>query len=124
MSTFNDLWNADCVLAATRVSRCQLSQLEVSPYQEALLARGVRCRHRGQAPDGQMEQAIGYTGAVGMMLMDEMAGVCGRVEERFIGIWTDIGKLEMELLKAWDWSARAQDQINGLETHIRQLEAS
>ena len=33
-------------------------------------------------------------------------------------------KLEMELLKACDWSARAQDQIDRLETHIHQLEAS
>ena len=83
------------------------------------MARGVHRRHRGQAPDGRMEQAMGYFGAVGTMLMDEMAGVCGRAEERFTGIWTDIGKLEMELLKAQDWSARAQDQINGLETHVR-----
>ena len=30
----------------------------------------------------------------------------------------------MELLKACDWSARAQDQINRLETHIHQLDAS
>ena len=123
-STFDDLWNADFVLAATRVSRRQLSWLEISPYQEALLARGVRRRHRGQAPDGRMEQAMGYTGAIGTMLMDEMAGICGRAEERFTGIWTDIGKLETKLSKARDWSARAQDQIDGLETHVRRLEAS
>ena len=67
---------------------------------------------------------MGYSGAVGMVLMDEMAGICGRAEERFTGIRTDIGKLETELLKAWDWSARAQDQINGLETHMCRLEAS
>ena len=121
---FDDLWNADFVLAATRVGRHQLSRLEISPYQEALLARGVCCWHRGQAPDGWMEQAMGYAGAVGTMLMDEMAGICGRAEERFTGIRTDIGKLETELLKAQDWSARAQDQIDGLETHVRQLEAS
>ena len=124
MSTFDDLWNADFVLAATHVGRCQLSQLEISPYQEALLARGVRCRHQGQAPDGWMEQAMGYTGAIGTMLMDEMAGICRRAEERFTGIWMDIGKLETELLKAQDWSARAQDQINGLEMHVCRLEAS
>ena len=123
-STFDDLWNANFVLAATRVGCRQLSRLEVSPYQEALLARGVHCRHRGQAPDGQMEQAMGYTGAIGTMLMDKMARVCGRAEERFTGIRTDIGKVETELLKARDWSARAQDQINGLETHVRQLEVS
>ena len=50
--------------------------------------------------------------------------MCGRVEERFTGIWTDIGKLEMELLKACDWSARAQDQIDGLEMYVCRLEAS
>ena len=61
---------------------------------------------------------MGYTGAIGTMLMDEMVGICGRVEERFTGIRTDIGKSEMELLKAWDWSTRAQDQIDGLETHV------
>ena len=118
-STFDDLWNADFVLAATCVSHRQLSRLEISPYQEALLARGVHRRHWGQAPDGRMEQAMGYTGAVGMMLMDEMVGICGRAEERFTGIQTDIGKLETELLKARDWSARVQDQIDGLETHVR-----
>ena len=67
---------------------------------------------------------MGYTGAMGTMLMDEMAGICGRAEERFTGIRTDIGKLETELLKARDWSAGAQDQIDGLETHVRWLEAS
>ena len=36
----------------------------------------------------------------------------------------DIGKLETELLKACDWSARVQDQIDGLEMHIRRLEVS
>ena len=74
------------------------------------MARGLRRRHWGQAPDGWMEQAMGYSGAVGTMLMDEMAGVCGRAEERFTGIRTDIGKLETELLKAWDWSA-CQDVV-------------
>ena len=67
---------------------------------------------------------MGYTGAVGTMLMDEIAGICGRAEERFTGIWTDIGKLETKLLKARDWSARAQDRIYGLETHVRRLEVS
>ena len=123
-SMFNDLWNADFVLVATRVSCHQLSRLEISPYQEALLGRGICHQHRGQAPDGWIEQAMGYTGAVGMMLIDEMAGICGRVEERFTSIRMDISKLEMELLKARDWSTRAQDQIDGLETHIHRLEAS
>ena len=121
---FDDLWNTDFVLVATRVSHCQLSRLEISPYQEALLGRGICHQHQGQAPDGWMEQAMGYTGAVGTMLMDEMAGVCGRAEERFTGIRMDIGELETELLKARNWSTRAQDQINGLEMHVHWLEVS
>ena len=67
---------------------------------------------------------MGYSGAVGTMLMDEMAGICGRAEERFTSIRTDIGKLETELSKARDWSAKVQDHIEGLETHVRRLEAS
>ena len=64
---------------------------------------------------------MGYTGAIGTMLTDEMVGICGRAEERFTGIRTDIGKLETELLKACDWSARAQDQIDRLEMHVCRL---
>ena len=67
---------------------------------------------------------MGYAGAVGTMLMDEMAGVCGRAEERFTSIRMDIGKLETELSKAHDWSARVQDQINRLEMHVCRLEVS
>ena len=91
---FNDLWNEDFVLVATCVSRHQLSQLEISPYQEGLLVRGVCCQHWGQAPDGWMEQLMGYTGAVGTMLMDEIAGVCERAEGWFTSIRTDISKVE------------------------------
>ena len=123
-SLFNDLWNEDFVLVASRIGHHQLSRLEVSPYQEVLLVRGVHHRHQGQIPDGQMEQAMGYASAVGTMLMDEMAGICGRAEERFTGIRMDISKLETELLKAHDWSARAQDQIDRLETHVHWLEVS
>ena len=34
---------------------------------------------------------MGYSGAIGTMLMDEMAGICGRAEERFTGIWESAG---------------------------------
>ena len=121
---FDDLWNEDFVLAASRVGHCQLSRLEISPYQEGLLARGIRRQHWGKIPNRRMEQAMGYTGAMGMMLMDEIAGVCEWAEGRFTGIRTDIGKVETELEKACDWSARVQNKINGLEVLVRQLEGS
>ena len=74
---FDDLWNKDFILAASHVGHCQLSQLEISPYQEGLLARGVHHWHQGQILDGQMEQAMGHTSAMGTILMDEITRVCG-----------------------------------------------
>ena len=103
---------------------CQLSQLEISPYQEGLLVRGIHCWHRGQVPDGQIEQAMGYTSAVGTMLMDEIAGVCEQAKGRFTSIRTDIDKVETELEKACDWSSRAQNKIDSLETLVHWLEGS
>ena len=109
----------------------QLSQLEISLYQEGLLARGVHCQHQGQVPNGWMEQAMGYAGAMGTILMDEVARVCEQAKGRFTSIWTDISKVEMELGKAQDWSSQAQDEIDwpwdkiaGLEVLVQRLEGS
>ena len=113
------------------MGHCQLSQLEISPYQEGLLARGVHCWHQGQVPDRQMEQAMGYAGAMGTMLMDKVARVCKQAKGRFTGIQTDISKVETELGKARDWSSQAQDEIDwswdeiaGLEVLVQRLEGS
>ena len=67
---------------------------------------------------------MGYTATVGMVLMDELAGVCERNEERFTGVRTDLGKVEEEVRKAPDWSSRVQDQVTALETNMWRLEAS
>ena len=83
----------------------QLARLDTSPYQRELLACGLDCRARGERPDRRMEQGMGYTSAVGTMLMDELAGVCERNEERFTGVRTDLGKVEEEIRKAHDWSS-------------------
>ena len=45
---------------------------------------------------------MGYTGAMGTMLMDEIAGVCEMAEGKFIIIRTDLGKVETEVGKAHD----------------------
>ena len=71
-----DLYNEDFVLAARRVGRHQLTRLETSPYQRELLARGLDRRARGECPNRRMEQGMGYSAAIGMVLMDELAGVC------------------------------------------------
>ena len=123
-SSFLDLYNEDFVLAACRVGCHQLARLDTSPYQRELLARGLDCRARGERPDRRMEQGMGYSAAIGTVLMDELAGVCERNEERFTGVRTNLGKVEEELGKARDWSTRVQEQVDALETNVQRLEAS
>ena len=91
---FDDLYVKDLVLAARRVGRRQLSRLEVSPYQQAVLARGLDHQHQHQVSDRGMEQSMGYAAAVGTIVMDELASVCGRAEVRFTGVRTDLGIVE------------------------------
>ena len=57
------------------MGRRQLSRVTASPYQRALLERGLDRRHRHQRPDRGMEQSMGYTASVGAMIIDEMAVV-------------------------------------------------
>ena len=106
------------------MGRHQLARLDTSPYQRELLARGLDRRARGERPDRRMEQGMGYSAAIGTVLMDELAGVCKRNEERFTGVRTNLGKVEEELGKARDWSTRVQEQVDALETNVRRLEAS
>ena len=106
------------------MGRHQLTRLDASPYQRELLARSLDHRARGEHPDRRMEQGMGYSTAIGIVLMDELAGVCERNEERFTGVHTDLGKVEEELGKAQDWSTCVQEQVDALETNVRRLEAS
>ena len=48
---------------------------------------------------------MGYSATIGTVLMDKLAGVCERNEERFTGVRTNLGKVEEELGKACDWSS-------------------
>ena len=104
-SSFEDLHHKDFVLTAHCVGHCQLTRLDTSPYQRELLARGLNCWVRGEYPDRRMEQGMGYTRAIGTMLMDKLAGVCERNKERFTRVRTDLGKVEEEIGKACDWSS-------------------
>ena len=106
------------------MGRHQLARLDTSPYQRELLERGLNCRAQGEYPDRRMEQGMGYTSSVGTMLMDELASMCERNEERFTGVRTNLGKLETEIGKARDWSSRVQDQVTVLETNVWWLEVS
>ena len=106
------------------MGRHQLARLDTSPYQKELLVRSLDHWARGEYPDRWMEQGMGYSAAIGMVLMDKLAGVCERNEERFTGIRTDLGKVEEEIGRARDWSTRAQEQVDALDTNVQRLDAS
>ena len=44
-----------------------------------------------------MEQSLGYAAAVGTIVMDELASVCGRAEVRFTRVRTDLGIVENDI---------------------------
>ena len=71
-SLFTDLYNKDFVHATHRVGHCQLTRLEVSPYQRGLLERGLNRRAWGEFLDRRMEQEMGYSASMEMMLMDQV----------------------------------------------------
>ena len=106
------------------MGHCQLTRLDTSPYQRELLERGLNCQAQGEYSNRRMEQGMGYTSSVGMMLMDKLVGVCERNKERFTGVRTDLGKVEEEIEKACDCSSQVQDQVTALETNVWRLEAS
>ena len=106
------------------MGRRQLAWLEVSPYQRGLLERGLNRRVRGEYPDRRMEQGMGYSAAIGTMLVDEIARFSARVEEKHTGVRTDLGKVEAELVRAHDWSRDVGEKMEALERQNRQLLAS
>jgi len=66
-------------MAAGWVSRRKLKKLVTGPYQRALLQRGVS--KRVDVEDERipvLKQAMEYAGAVGMILLDEVAYVNGQ----------------------------------------------
>ena len=79
------------------MGRRQLARPDTSPYQRELLVCGLDHRARGEYPDRQMEKGMGYSAAIGTVLMDELAGICERNEERSTRMPTDLGKVEEEI---------------------------
>ena len=76
---FEDLFRDDFIMAAGRVSRRKLNRLETGPYQRALLRRGVT--KKVDVEDERvpvLQQAMEYAGAVGTMVMDEVAYTGGK----------------------------------------------
>ena len=106
------------------MGRRQLSRLDVSPYQRAVLARGLDHRHRHQIPDRGMEQSLGYAAAVGTIVMDELASTCERAEARFTGVRTDIGILESDTAILKDRVRLLTERLEGYDNEFRRMRSN
>jgi len=110
---FEDLFRDNFIMAAGRVSRRKLNQLETGPYQRALLRRGVT--KKVDVEDKRvpvLQQAMEYAGAVGMMVMDEVAYVHERTER---GMGTAMNGIKREV-------TRVEDRVSEHETLIEEVQ--
>jgi len=100
-------------MAAGCVGRRKLSRMETGPYQRALLNRGITTKV--DAEDEKvpvLQQAMEYTGAVGAMVMDELAYVHERTETGLGMVMTGI---EREV-------TRVEDRVSEHETLIEEVQ--
>jgi len=71
---FEDLYLRDMVRARKRVARHRLHHLQTRPALSALLDRGIqRNMEVEDEPNDTVEIAIGYAGAIGVELVNELA---------------------------------------------------
>jgi len=110
---FEDLFRDDFIMAAGHVARRKLDRLETGPYQRALLRRGVT--KKVDVEDERvpvLHQAMEYAGAVGTMVMDELAYVHERTE---VGMGTVMNGVKREM-------TRVEDRVSEHETLIEEVQ--
>jgi len=100
-------------MAAGRVSRWKLNRMETGPYQRALLNRGITTKVNAEDKKVPvLQQAMEYTGAVGSMVMDELAFVYERTE---MGLGMAMTGIEREV-------TRVEDRVSEHETLIEEVQ--
>jgi len=100
-------------MAVGRVAHRKLDRLATGPYQRALLRRGVTTKvdvEDEKVP--VLQQAMEYAGAVGTMVMDELAYVHERTEA---GMGTAMNGIEREVM-------RVEDRVSEHETLIEEVQ--
>ena len=71
-----------------------------------------------------MEQSLGYAAAVGTIVMDELASVCGRVEVRFTGVHTDLGIIENDITIMKDQVRLLGERLDGHDVEMRRMRSN
>jgi len=110
---FEDLYRDDFIMASGRVARRKLDRLATGPYQHALLRRGVTMKVDVEDEKSSvLQQVMEYTGAVGTMVMDELAYVHERTEA---GMGTAMNGIEREV-------TRVEDRVSEHKTLIEEVQ--
>jgi len=100
-------------MASSRVARRKLDRLATGPYQRALLRRGVTTKVDAEDErEPILQKAMEYAGAVGTMVMDELAYVHERTEA---GMGTAMNGIEREV-------TRVEDRVSEHETLIEEVQ--
>jgi len=100
-------------MAAGCVARRKLDRLATGPYQRALLRRGVTTKVDVEDErEPVLQRAMEYAGAVGTMVMDELAYVHERTEA---GMGTAMNSIEREV-------TRVEDRVSEHETLIEEVQ--
>jgi len=106
-------------MASGRVARRKLDRLATGPYQRALLRRGVT--KKVDVKDKRvpvLQQAMEYAGAVGTMVMDELAYVHERTEA---GMGTAMNGIEREVTRVEDWVSEHETLIEEVQGDVGNL---
>ena len=65
---------------------------------------------------------MGYTAAVGTMLLDEVASLTEQADARVEWVQTSVAALEQDVDRGHQWSMRTNTRIGALEERVEQLE--
>jgi len=100
-------------MASGRVARRKLDRLVTGLYQRALLRRGVTTKVDAEDErEPVLQKAMEYAGAVGTMVMDELAYVHEQTEA---GMGTAMNGIEWEV-------TRVEDRVSEHETLIEEIQ--
>ena len=121
---FSELHHQDFVSVAGRISCCKLERLVLRPYQMAILHRGVLQRtDMDEVENSDVLMGMEYSGAIGTMVIDELAEVNSRVSTVVDSLKAKNEELEADL---GDMDRRLEvekERVRELEERVSSLES-
>ena len=78
--TFNDVYKKDLITAIGMKARRKMRKMRIDPYPDAIIRRGLSKKESKEDVDPILEDAMMYTAAVGMELMEGLAMVQDAVD--------------------------------------------